>query len=115
MPFDSPEEVLASEMVAEVMRRGVVTLSGDRITYRLHQQKTYNWRDPEEWVRADSVAWLIIAKDYPSNRIKTEVTVPRRMPNDFADIVVYRDDQCREPYLVIENKPAGQNAAQRNQ
>jgi len=43
------------------------------------------------------------------------VTVPRRTPNDFADIVVYRDDQCREAYLAVENKAGGQAAAQRNQ
>jgi len=30
--------------------------------------------------------------------------VPRRMPSDHADIVVYKDDACKQPYLVVENK-----------
>ena len=41
--------------------------------------------------------------------------MPRRVPGDFADVVVYRDDQCRTPYLVVENKAAGQTDADRIQ
>jgi len=26
------------------------------------------------------------------------------MPSDHADIVVYKDDACKQPYLVVENK-----------
>ncbi len=115
MPFESAEDVLATEVVADAIRRGVISVAENRVTYRLNQQKSYNWRDPEEWVRAHTIAWLVISKDYPTNRIRTEVTVPRRTPNDLADVVVYRDDQCREPYLVIENKAAGQSAANRSQ
>jgi type I restriction enzyme M protein len=36
--------------------------------------------------------------------MKTEVIVPRRVPSDHFDVVVYRDDACKEPYLVVENK-----------
>lgn len=115
MPFDTAQEVLADETVNEAVRRGVITIADNRITYRLNQQRSYDWTDPEEWVRAHTIAWLIISQDYPTNRIRTEVTVPRRTPNDFADIVVYSDDQCRSPYLVIENKAAGQSNTQRNQ
>lgn len=115
MPFDTAQEVPANETVNEAVRRGVITIADNRITYRLNQQRSYDWTDPEEWVRAHTIAWLIISQDYPTNRIKTEVTVPRRTPNDFADIVVYSDDQCRTPYLVIENKAASQSSTQRNQ
>ena len=115
MPFNSGQEVLANEFVAEGVRRGFISITGNRVTYHLNQQRAYDWTDPEEWVRAHTIAWLVIARDYPTNRIRTEVTVPRHTPNDFADIVVYRDDQCREPYLVVENRAGGQTAAQRNQ
>lgn len=115
MPFDTAQDVLAIEVVAEAVRRGVITIADGRVTYRLNQQRVYDWSDPEEWVRAHTIAWLIISQDYPTNRIRTEVVVPRRTPNDFADIVVYSDDQCRTPYLVIENKSAGQSDAQKNQ
>lgn len=115
MPFDSAQDVLTIDVVLEAVQRGVITISDNRVTYRLNQQKSYDWTDPEEWVRAHTIAWLIISQDYPTNRIRTEVTVPRRTPNDYADIVVYSDDQCRSPYLVVENKATGQTNAQRNQ
>ena len=47
--------------------------------------------------------------------MKTEVRVPRRTPNDQADIVVFEDDKCRSPYLVVENKADGQNRGNRDQ
>ena len=37
----------------------------------------------------------------------------RPVPGDFADIVVYRDDTCKEPYLVVENKASGQRPSNR--
>lgn len=115
MVFNSREETEASELVAEAIRRGIFTIVDNRVTYRLHQQKSYAWTDPEEWVRAHTLAFLIIERDYPPNRIRTEVSVPRRTPSDWADIVVYKDDNCRSPYLVVENKPAGQPLRPRNQ
>lgn len=115
MPFDSGQKVLADEFVAEGVHRGFISITGNRVTYHLNQPRAYDWTDPEEWIRAHTIAWLVIARDYPTNRIRTEVTVPRRTLNDFADIVVYRDDECREPYLVVENKAGGQTEDQRNQ
>jgi type I restriction enzyme M protein len=115
MPFNSGQEVLANEFVAEGIHRGFISIADNRVTYHLNQPRAYDWTRPEEWGRAHTIAWLVLARDYPTNRIRTEVTVPHRTPNDFADIVVYRDDPCREPYLVVENKADGQTAAQRDQ
>ncbi len=115
MSFDSAQDVLANEVVAEGIRRGLIAITDDRVSYRLNQQRTYEWRNPEEWVRAHAIAWLIISRDYPANRIRTEVNVPRRTPNDFADIVVYSDDQCRMPFLVVETKSTGRSNGERNQ
>ena len=81
----------------------------------MNHKREYDWTDPEEWVRARTIAFLIVSKSYPANRIRTEVLVPRRTPNDWADIVVYRDDRCAEPYLVIENKAAGQTRKSQDQ
>lgn len=108
-------DALANEFIAEAIRRGIIRVSDTQVTYHLNQQKTYDWTDPEEWVRAATIGWLIIARDYPAARLRTEVQVPRRVPGDFADVVVYRDDACREPYLVVENKAAGQSARTRAQ
>src|SRR5262249_1005205 len=40
---------------------------------------------------------------------------PRRTPNDFADIVVFRDDACLDPYVVVETKGPDQSDRARNQ
>lgn len=111
----SPEEVLGLDHVMECVERGLIVIDKLRMTYNLNQKRTYNWQDPEEWVRCHTIAFLIIEKGYPANRIRTEVTVPRRTPSDSADIVVYFDDRCREPYLVVENKADPQTAAARKQ
>ncbi len=44
---------------------------------------------------------------YPKKRIDFEVSVPRRTPEDRADIVVYEDDNLKSPYLVVECKRDG--------
>jgi type I restriction enzyme M protein len=102
-------------LIVVAIQRGILEIKDARITYNLPTKKTYDWDDPEELVRARTVAFLILEKNYPLNRIRVEVTVPRRTPSDFADVVVYRDDQCREPYLVVENKAANQSRGKRQQ
>lgn len=113
--IDSPDEALAQSEVIQAIHRGIMSFTDSRVTYRLHHQRSYDWTDPEEWVRACSIAWLVIERDYPANRMKTEVSVPRRTPSDYADIVVYSDDTCRAPYLVVENKASGQSNRDRSQ
>lgn len=101
--------------VSELCARGVMVIEGGRITYNLSQSRSYKWTDPEEWVRARTIAFLIAEKGYPANRMKTEVSVPRRTPNDLADVVVFEDDKCQSPYLVVENKSEGQNQRDQSQ
>ena len=114
-PISTPDDVLAQPAVMEAVRRRVIEIDEQRIRYSLAREQNYDWSDPEEWVRAATIAWLIVDKGYPVNRIKLEISVPRRTPSDFADIVVYEDDSCRIPYLVVENKASGQAARSRDQ
>jgi len=112
---DSPEASLTNPDVIEAMARGFIELKGSRIHYNLNHKKSYDWTDPEEWVRARTIAFLVVSRGYPANRMRTEVTVPRRTPSDSADIVVYEDDRCTVPYLVVETKAEGQTKAGRRQ
>ena len=100
-PIRSPGDALAQPAVKDAIRRDIIAINQRRVRYALSKEQTYNWDDPEEWVRATTVAWLIVEKGYPANRVKLEMVVPRRTPSDFADIVVYEDDSCRIPYLVV--------------
>lgn len=105
----SRAEAESNELIVKAIMRGIIEIKNDRISYNIKQKKSYTWTDPEEWVRAFSISSLVLEKGYPTNRIKTEVKVPRRTPNDWADIVVYRDDECKAPFLVVECKSSGQN------
>lgn len=111
----SSHEVSELPAVLECIARGFISMEGERVRYKLHKDVSYAWSDPEEWVRCRTIAELIIAHGYPPARLETEVPVPRRVPGDFADIVVFRDDRCREPYLVVENKSDSQSQTKRNQ
>lgn len=108
-------EADADPLIQAALKRGFIEIKNSRITYLLGNKRSEDWGDPEEWVRCHSIAFLVLRKDYPPNRIKTEVTVPRRTPSDIADIVVYADDACRVPFLVVENKRAGLSQSDRTQ
>ena len=83
-----------------------ITTAGrtERIRY-LPADFSDRWSDPEEKVRAELWAELIYKYEYPPERIRFEVTVPRRTPSDSADLVIYRDDGLKSPWFVFECKP----------
>ena len=41
--------------------------------------------------------------------------MPRRTPSDLADVIVYVDDKCRDPYIVVETKAEGLSLRERTQ
>lgn len=86
-----------------------------RITYKVPDVKSYRLTDPEELVRASYFVDLVLKYNYPISQIAFEVTVPRRTPNDWADIVVYEDEAMKKPYLVVECKKDGVTEAEFDQ
>ncbi len=66
--------------------------------------RSERWSDSEEKVRAEFYAELVYRYGYSPDRIGVEVTVPDRSPNDFADLVVFKDDERKRPFAVIECK-----------
>ncbi len=66
--------------------------------------KKYRFTDPEEKIRARFYVELIELFQYSENRIDLEVRVPRRTPSDLADIVVFQDDEKKNPFIVVECK-----------
>ena len=81
----------------------VIADDGKRIRYP-HCNKDYRYTDPEERVRAEVYCELIFDYGYKPARLDLEVKVPRRTPEDRADIVVYADDARQAPYIVVECK-----------
>jgi len=66
--------------------------------------RSERWSDLEEKVRAEFYAELIYRYGYSPDRIGVEITVPDRSPNDFADLVIFRDDERKRPFAVVECK-----------
>ncbi len=75
----------------------------DKIQY-VAASRSERWSDPEEKVRAEFYAELIYRYGYSPDRIGVEITVPDRSPNDYADLVVFKDDERKRPFAVIECK-----------
>ena len=88
---------------------GHVKFSGEGKTERIHYiaaNHSERWADPEEKIRAEFWAELIYKYEYRTERMRFEVTVPRRTPSDHADIVIYSDNELKTPYFVFECKRA---------
>lgn len=88
--------------------------NSERIHY-IAAKRSEQWTDPEEKVRAELWAELIYKYQYPPNRIKFEVSVSSRTPSNYADLVIYEDDELKSPYFVFECKRADVSDAAFNQ
>lgn len=105
-------ETKKSELVENVnkgLAAGIISFNTDesKITYHCVRDYTTSYKNPEEKVRASYFSELVLTYQYPAKRINLEVTVPRRTPEDRADIIVYEDDECKSPFLVVECKKEG--------
>ncbi len=93
----------------KAITEGHATLTGEGKSERIHYVTANHferWTDPEEKIRAELWAELIYKYEYSPKRIRFEVNVPRRTPNDYADMVIYKDDGLKTPYFVFECKRA---------
>ena len=86
----------------------------EKIVY-VAANRSEKWSDPEEKVRAECYAELIYRYGYSPHRIGVEITVPDRSPHDFADLVVFKDDARKAPFVVIECKKDTISDAEFNQ
>ncbi|MGY3087436.1 type I restriction enzyme M protein [Hymenobacter sp. UYAg731] len=64
------------------------------------------WANPEEKVRAELWAALIYQYEYPATRLRIEFAIPDRLASKRADLVIFRDDDHKKPYFVLETKAA---------
>jgi len=82
-----------------------VSANETKITYRCKREYSTSFKNPEEKIRASYFCELVLDYNYPAKNIDIEVSVPRRTPEDRADIVVY--DESGVEYLVVECKKDG--------
>ena len=118
MPKDkkSPEGQgsIFSRSIQRGIEKGLIVITPDeaKITYHCFRDYTTGFKNPEEKVRASYFTELILDYSYPEKRIDFEVVVPRRTPEDRADMVVFEDDELKKPYLIIECKKDGTTDAE---
>lgn len=74
-----------------------------RITY-LNQNKERNYNTPEEKVQAETFLRLVFDYNYPESHIRQFVPVTMGRETKVADIIVYKDDSCLIPYILVECK-----------
>jgi len=97
------------ENIKRGIGKGIISLSDNesRITYKCSREYSVSFKNPEEKVRASYFVELVEDYRYPQERIGLEVTIPRRTPEDRADIVIFEDDTLKKPHLVVECKKDG--------
>lgn len=85
--------------------QGFISFNDDksRITY-IHQNKERNYNNPEEKVQAETFLKLILDYNYPVSRIRQFVPVTMGREVKEADIVVYADEMCLCPHVLVECK-----------
>ncbi|ELJ8894762.1 N-6 DNA methylase [Campylobacter upsaliensis] len=97
-------------MIEKALEQGYLSFDGDSIIYHTKKPSKQNYTNPEEKVRAEVFARLIIEKEYPLSHIAIEVRVTRgsNKSNTRADIVVYKNAKHQKAFIVIELKKSSQ-------
>jgi type I restriction enzyme M protein len=93
------------DILQKAVEQNLISFDDDRkfITY-VHQNKKRNFHNPEEKVQAETFCRLILEYGYSEKRIQQFVEVKMGVTTKQADIFVYHDDECLQPYIVVECK-----------
>lgn len=93
------------ELIATGILKGLIAFDVDQknITYKI-QNKRFRFNDSEEKVRANAYLSLALEYGYSPEQIDIEVAVEHRIPNIYADIVVYADKSMKKPLILVECK-----------
>lgn len=76
------------------------------VTY-LASDKSRSLDNPEEKVQLDTYLEIIYGYGYPPERVKVCTPVKMGSATKEADIIIYNDDDCNSPYIIVECKKKG--------
>lgn len=99
------ETVCFEDCVALFEQKGYLVLDKGRVGYTA-VGKSYNFSDPKEKTRMMFYYDLIEKYKYPIDKIEFEIGAPGGASNNYADIVVFTDDEKRIPYIAAECRGA---------
>lgn len=95
--------------ILEAISKGFIEIDEekDKVVYKNLRswEKKYKFSDPEEQVRLEWFLDLVTKYQYEPENIDLELEMPKRVPNQFADLVIYEDGVANK-YFVIEFKKA---------
>lgn len=97
-----------SDIIEKALEQGYLSFEGDSIIYHTKKLSKQNYTNPEEKVRAEVFARLIIEKEYPLSHIAIEVPVKMGSETKRADIVVYKNAKHQKAFIVVELKNSNQ-------
>ncbi|MEO0581828.1 MAG: type I restriction enzyme HsdR N-terminal domain-containing protein [Bacteroidota bacterium] len=78
----------------------------DKVTY-LPQNKERNLSNPEEKVQLDTYLKLIYDYGYPAAHLRVCERIQIGSSTREGDVMVYKDDQHKDPFIVVECKKRG--------
>ncbi|MET6991465.1 restriction endonuclease subunit M [Sediminicola arcticus] len=92
-------------IIEQGIKEKLIKISEDekQITYcNFHRPRNYS--NPEEKVQAETFVKLVLQYDYRAERIKMYEMVTMGSERKEADIIVYNDDDCSQPHILVECK-----------
>lgn len=104
-PLEEKKVICLEDCVSICEKKGYFVLDKGKVKYTAFG-KSYNFSDPKEKTRMLLYYDLIEKYKYPMDKIEFEIGVPGGASNNFADIVVFTDDEKRVPYIVVECRGA---------
>ena len=92
-------------LINQGILKKLITISedGKLITYK-NYHRPRNYTHPEEKVQAETFLKLVLEYGYKPDRIKIYHPVKMGVETKEADIVIYNDDACEEPHILVECK-----------
>ena len=105
--MEEKNQSIFEQNIKRGVEAGIISFNGDKtkITYTCSRAYTTSFKNPEEKVRASYFCELVLDYDYPKEKIDFEIKTKPDL--DKADIVIYEDDDLKQPYIVVETKKDG--------
>lgn len=92
-------------IIEQGVRDNLISFDSEKnfITYT-KQKKRRSYKNPEELIQAETYLTLIYDYNYSPDQIEIYVSVKMGVSTKEADIVVYKDEKKKTPYILVECK-----------
>ena len=92
-------------LIAEGITRKLIRFEDDeKYVIYLNENRRRNYTNSEEKVQVETYLTLVLVYNYSPKKIRQFVLVTMGSGVKEADIIVYNDDECKSPHIVIECK-----------